>query len=263
MKRYFFILLLNFLAAGCLSSLSLFHRKDFSFPEEIYNRVYSNYKQVRTFRGKGIILVNSVDGKFEANINTTISVKDTLCKVEFDGALGINIATFLILGKKFKLLDEREGILYLGSVDKLNLEDITYIDIPFSDLISLFTGRCNFDKSFYKNRKKVRTNAEFFSLSLIQGEFKLEYFIDQSTGIVKNFTKYKNNKLIYKKDFSNFIRINNAVLPRKTRYTVRNEKGKILTKVTIVYRMQDVNKELNYENFEIEIPENVQVKLLK
>ena len=248
--------------SGCLSSLSPVRKVDYSFPEDVFGIVNSNYRKMETFKGKGNILVNSTEGKFQARINCSVSLKDSMCMVKFDGALGIDIATFLLLDNEFEILASREGILYKGDKDRINLEDITYIDIPVVDFFELFTGLCEIESSFSMN-SDPEVDAENYSITFKKGEFKYTYYIVKNTGVVKKFTKYLNNILIYSKEFSNFRRTGKMVIPRKIVYKVYGLDRKIRTRVTIVYDMQKVNKTLKKTDFEIKLPENIKTEYLR
>ena len=262
MKKILLVLVFLMIFPGCLSSFSVLKKVDFSFPSDVYSIIESNYKMLNTFTGKGFILVNSPEGKFQANLNTSISVKDSLCLLKFTGALGINIAKFLLLKNEFDLLDERENILYKGEKENLNIDEVTYINIPLSDFFDLFTGACNLDGNFVSKREEIVPDPENKSLSLIEGDICIKYEISEMLGIVKKFTKTKNKKLIYTKEFSNFRKLSGVILPQKIVYKITGENYRESTRITIVYRIQKLNKKINKNDFNISLPKNVKVEHL-
>lgn len=245
-----------------MSTFSVLKKVDFSFPSDVYSIVDINYKLLETFNGKGFILVNSPEGKFQANIKTSISVKDSLCILRFTGALGINIAKFLLMKNEFNLLDEREGILYKGKKENLNINVVTYIKIPVSDFFDLFTGSCSIKEDFYSGNEDVISNIENYTLSVIKKNVCYEYEISRMLGIVKKFTKTKNNKLIYSKEFSNFKKIDGVILPQKIVYKIMGESLGRSTRITIVYRIQNLNRKIKKSDFNISLPKNVKIEYL-
>lgn len=259
MKKLLFVfyLFLIVIAIGCSATKPLEEEQSIS-AERIVKRLEANRRKIKSFVGKGTIIVITKELNTRSNFQVEIKRPDSL-KVSFFGPFGIDLAYSLISQKDFQFYDVINNKYYKGKIRPGIIKDLMKINIPYEELIDAVTGSVNLTS-------KLRIEPE--AIQKEEGTYELIYpdSVNQVTStiiinaqnlrILKYLISDFRGKVSYQADYSEFRKVDDVYLP----FNISINDKVNDQKLKIEYRNVELNKLT--DKLKLDIPDDAQVNEL-
>ncbi len=254
LKKFFYSFFIIWFLVSCVPSQEVSEDKVLS-ADRLIKRLEANRRKIKTFRGTGILDIESPELSAKANFEVLLKKPDSL-KLSIFGPLGIDLAHAVIAGKSFIFYDVIRNKIHRGGLDKGALKSIFKIDLSFEDLMDAFAGSVNLtDKLRRVPDDYLVSEIEYvltYSDSLTAKESI--YQVDPENLAITGFKLYINfDELFLEGNYTDFRNFENVPIPYST--LVKNDLKK--QNIKINYRNIEVNKEIN--NFSLSFPDDATV----
>ena len=266
-RQYMLIMLVLIIPAlnFCSSTRhTLVPARTWSNPQEMLNAYNGNFNKLHSFKGRGMLILQSEDFNEKGTVHVIVKMPDSL-KIRIEGPLGIDIASFFIDNSKYLLYLHRVEIVYSGMLDTLNfgylLNQVTGVvlsDNSFGgndlqkEIIGLFTGISSLQEKpvvstgFHESEKGIRVFRSNDMNYQTVFEFPADREILQR---VRIFDRTK-EEIRVEKIFNRYMKQMGVFYPHRIRYTFFREKGQI----ALQYRDIQINSKIGPKEFIIKIP---------
>jgi len=240
-------------AVGCTATKHIEEEQTIS-AERIVKRLEANRRKVKSFVGKGNIIVATKELNTKSSFQVEIKRPDSL-KVSFFGPFGIDLAYSLISQKDFQFYDVINNKYYKGKVRPGIIKDLMKINIPYEELMDAVTGSVNLTS-------KLRIEPSVFPKE--DGTFELLYpdslnnslstiIIDaQNLRVLKFLISDLDGKLFYQADYDGFKKVEDVFLP----FNININDKVNDQKLKIEYRNVELNKLT--DKLKLDIPDDAE-----
>lgn len=222
---------------GCVPSRPDYEEAKYTSSRLII-KLEANRRKIKTFRGTGVINVNSPQAK--ANFEIILKKPDSI-KVSIFGPLGISLAEIFVTKKNFLFYDTMNNNLYEGDVKNDILKRIFKVDISFDELIDAFAGSVNLSEKLGVEPDKYIVNDEQYVMTYIDSlkNNSTTYNINISDLAITDyaFTDLSGKEFV-KGKYTDFKTYEEVPVPYKS--ILENRKGN--QKLEISYRSMEINK---------------------
>ncbi len=232
-------------------------------PREIITAYNDSIEKLQTFKGKGILLIQTTDTNEQGTAHITIKMPDSL-HIRIEGPLGIDVASFFMDKNTYLLYLHRDKIVYNGNVDSLDAPGLLYelagvriAEATFNrrdflhELLSFFTGTTVLNVNslepiaFLENGK----NEALFRHTGTQFQTQFEFPGDRELLQRVSISDHTSDMRV-EKTFNRYIKQQGVIIPRRIRFTFFREKARI----ALQYRTIQINKRIQSNEFTINVP---------
>ena len=120
MTRKLLTVLLGLLLTGCSALLRSSRIDPNATPREIFAQIANNYRGLEAFEGRGRLIIDTPDLKFDAPSLVLLQKPDTLF-IKIEAILGIDVGFFFADGRRFESYSPLENTFFFGEVDAMRL----------------------------------------------------------------------------------------------------------------------------------------------
>ena len=260
------LLIILYTATGCACSALTFLRSSpgaMLTPEEILETYNENYYRLRTFKGKGYLLMQTEEFNEKGTVHVLIKMPDSL-KVKLEGPFGMDVVSLFLDSNEFLLYLHRDEEVFYGRLDTFNLSQllhnltgfplfddaVSFHDIK-KDVVDFFAGVAPLDQEdiIPVNAADSTRRTTIFKMRNASSETMYEFPVDLEL-LHKIQIVDAAQEIRVEKRFSRYSKIRSVHIPRRIRYTFYREKGQI----ALQYFEVQVNKTIKPQEFHIEIP---------
>ncbi len=253
-----FVLVLIAALFSCSSEEKIVRKKRIIPAERLTVKVEANRRKIKTFRGSGVITVNSkqINSKFNFSVEY---IKPDSLKITAFGPFGIDIAQLLLTDEFFNYYDAVANVLYQGKNEEQIIERIFRVPLTQNELKNLMLGKADFSKVLRKNPAEYEFSSGVYSMK----------FTDETSGVTRFYridgkdlalldfelTNSKNEKLL-SASFSKFRKVKN--LNEKFPFRIYVESKKNDAVFEIEYHSVKINEKLS--DLRLLLPADVTIK---
>lgn len=258
MKNYFakilVLLLLAVIVQNCVPSKPNYEERVLT-SDRLIKKLEANRRQIKTFKGTGVIKVNTPQVDAKANFEVMIKKPDSI-KISIFGPFGIDLAEALVTKNEYIFFDIMKNNVYRGSVSQDVLKRIFKVNLTFDELTNAFAGAVNLTD---------KLSSEPDDYNILDDSYILTYrdTINFKESVYKiniddlAITDYNiltlNNDLLLAGRYSDFRKYEDVPVPFQTKVENVDDNQSI----DIEYRRVNVNDEL--KDLKINIPEDANV----
>ncbi len=259
-----FVMLSTIIFSSCSSlMMTRIPAQTWTNPQEIITAYNNSIEKLQTFKGKGILLIQTTDTNEQGTAHVTIKMPDSL-HIRIEGPLGIDVASLFMDKNTYLLYLHRDEIVYNGNVESLDapglLHELTGVRIAeatfnrrdfLEELLSFFTGTkvLNVNSlepiSFLEDGK----NEALFQHTDTQFQTKFEFPGDRELLQRVSISDHA-SEIRVEKTFNRYIKQQGVIIPRRIRFTFFRERGRI----ALQYKTIQINKRIKSKEFNINVP---------
>ncbi|MEW6652450.1 MAG: DUF4292 domain-containing protein [Bacteroidota bacterium] len=256
MKKLLFIFYsaLIVFAVSCTATKPLEEERTIS-AERIVKRLEANRRKVKSFVGKGTIIVITKDVNTRSSFQVEIKRPDSL-KVSFFGPFGIDLAYTLISQKDFQFYDVINNKYYKGKIRPGIIKDLMKINVPYDELMDAVTGSVNLTSKLQIEPAANQNDDETYELiypDSVNNTLSTIIIDAGSLRIIKYLISDMRGKVFYQADYDGFRKVDDVYLPFNISI---NDKANN-QKLRIEYRNIELNKLT--DKLKLDIPDDAQV----
>ncbi len=247
-------LLLAILIIGCVPSKPT--REEQNLPaERLIKKLEANRRRVKTFRGTGVIKVESPQFGATASFEVSLRKPDSI-KINVVGPFGIDLAEALVTTNEFRFYDSMNNRLYKGRSGGKIIKKILKVDLDFNDLMDAFAGAVNLTEKLRRVPDKYLIREESYTLIYVDSLANKisSYYVDPENYTI---TEFKLNTLdkeeVFKGNYYGFREYSGVYVPQRSTIS-NNAKEQTLS---IEYRTVEINEPI--ESFELKVPKDAEV----
>ena len=251
MKLRLFFLAAIILITGCVPSKPV--KEAETMPAEVLvKKLEANRRKIKTFKGTGLLMVNSSQAEMKGNFEVVLKKPDSI-KISVYGPFGIDLAQVLVTKNEFYFMDVLRNDLYTGRLQQDILKKIMKIELSFDDLMDAFAGAVNLTDKLRREPDSIVPGEETYLLTYNDETNlkKSEYSVNIEDLSIISYRLFNGEQLVFQGDYSEFKDFQDVSIPYVTfiENVDRNEN------IRIEYREIYVNEEI--EELSISIPKDV------
>ncbi|MEW6196858.1 MAG: DUF4292 domain-containing protein [Bacteroidota bacterium] len=246
-------ILLGFYLISCAPSKPVMEERILS-ADRLIKKLEANRRKIKTFRGTGIITVNSADLNAKSSFEVLIKKPDSL-KISFYGPFGIDLAQAVITTKDFRFYDIINNTLYQGNVKSGVIKQILKIDLPLDQVVDALAGSVNLTDKLRIEPTSIEYLDDFYKLNYIDSVSMMEqiYLVRSDDLAVSENLIRANGKGLLEGKYSRFNLFEEVPIP----YEINIENTSNKERLKLEYRNVEVNK--NDFNFNLDLPDDVKI----
>ncbi|MBN1300845.1 MAG: DUF4292 domain-containing protein [Melioribacteraceae bacterium] len=223
--------------------------------DRLIKKIEGNRRKIKTFRGTGVINVESSNFSGTANFEVLLKKPDSI-KVSIYGPFGIDLAHSIVTKNDFKFYDVMKNRLYQGRSSDNILREIFKVDLSFDDLIDAFSGSVNLTDKLLREPDEYQAGASLYKLSYNEpgGNNKSVFNVNAENLALESFEKLdSDNRIILESTYKDVKLFDDVPVPYKTdvKYTRLNQR------LSLEYRNIEINKDIN--KLTLRLPNDVNV----
>ncbi|MBD3410278.1 MAG: DUF4292 domain-containing protein [Ignavibacteriales bacterium] len=187
--------------------------------ERLVKKLEANRRRVKTFVGKGTLLIETEDFRNEAFFRVALKKPDSL-NLNVLGPFGIELANALATEEDFKFYDAMNNILYQGAINEEILETIFRVDLTFQELIDAFVGSVNMTDLLYTEPDEYKVDYEEYVLTFVDDKTRVARVFRVSIrdlGVTHYQVLDENGNLLVNAVYEDFEKIEGATIPTRAR----------------------------------------------
>jgi len=223
--------------------------------DRLIKRLEANRRKVKTFRGTGLLNIQSNQLNAKSNFEVMVKKPDTV-KVSFYGPFNIDLAQVLITPTDFQFYDIINNSLYTGKLREGIMKQILKVDMSFDEVLDALTGSVNLTDKLRSEPDLYETTGNNYRLTYIDSVNSINRIflvrandLAISSNILKDF---KNNTLV-EGNYSAFRNIEEVSIPFEINMNDIINKQKL----RVEYRTIEVNK--NVDRLRLDLPNDVRI----
>lgn len=248
----FLLLLIIGFMQGCVPSKPVKEELVLS-ADRLVKRLEANRRQIKTFRGTGVLSIQTPVLNAKSNFEVLIRKPDSI-KVSIFGPFGIDLAQSLITNNSFQFYDVINNRLYSGRLQQGVIKQILKVDISFDELIDALAGSVNLTDKLRREPDKYETDNNFYTLTYVDSLLDREYIytVQLNNLSIRNYKIMKvPEPMILEGNYADFKDFDDVPLPYKIELNYKEKDQKL----DIEYRNISVNQ--NLESLKIDLPSDV------
>jgi outer membrane lipoprotein-sorting protein len=187
--------------------------------ERLVKKLEANRRRVKTFVGKGTLLIETEDFRNEAFFRVALKKPDSL-NLNVLGPFGIELANALATEEDFKFYDAMNNILYQGAINEEILETIFRVDLTFQELIDAFVGSVNMTDLLYTEPDEYKVDYEEYVLTFVDDKTRVARVFRVSIrdlGVTHYQVLDENGNILVNAVYEDFEKIEGATIPTRAR----------------------------------------------
>jgi len=218
-------------------------------PLEIQKKVEKNAALLKTFEGRGKVIIELPGEGYSGNAHILVKNPDSVY-VKLEAVFGIDVGALFIEPQLFAAYAPRENILYYGETKTLDLTDFLHIDLQTEKLPETITGLAKPD---LLTNAVLSWDAGSYLITSVEDSMEVKYWVDAKKNVlIKSEVHDLSGNIILLKEFMRFRKTNGIIIPQTVRYT----RPAARERLTLYYTQQLVNKELAAESFRVKTAKN-------
>lgn len=258
MKKYFanytWIALIIIYISGCAPSTQIDDERVLS-ADRLIKRLEANRRKVKTFRGTGLISIQSREINAKSNFEVLIKKPDSV-KVSFYGPFSIDLAQVLITPNDVQFYDVINNNFYKGKLKDGIMKQVLKIDLSFDEVLDALTGSVNLTDKLRSEPDKYETSGNIYQLTYIDSINSINKIFNVrardlavSSNLIKDF---KNNTLL-ESNYSGFRVIEDVSIP----FEINLNDNSNQQKLNVEYRTIEVNKGI--DRLKLDLPNDIKL----
>jgi outer membrane lipoprotein-sorting protein len=223
--------------------------------ERLIKKIEGNRRKVKTFKGTGVIKIESKQFSGSANFEVQLKKPDSI-KISIYGPFGIDLAHGLISGSDFQFYDVMRNKLYVGTNDKNVLKDLFKIDLSFNELMDAFSGSVNLTDKLLTTPDLFEQGGDEYILSYLDNENNQTstYYINKSDLALTQFeVNSSTKKSIIKSVFNDTKLFDDVPIPYEVEVNYKSNEQKL----SIEYRKIQVN--IDIDKLVLKLPKDIEI----
>ena len=217
---------------------------------QLLDNIQENQHRIQTLNASSRITVDSEEfsGTFFADI--LYNSNDSLL-ISATGPFGIHAGTLFIGRHRFIFNNQIANKFYNGSVEQFRNQQFFQFPLNLSELINIFAAKE--DLSVFRVLNFDVLDDHFY-LKTHRGVIDYEFLIDPDNGQIDKLTASTDGKIMYVREYGDFIRTSGILFPRKITMTRPDEKQAI----AIYYTNIQLNERIDQDKFIIRISDRAE-----
>ena len=167
------------------------------------------------------------------------------------GPFGISAGTLFIGTERFIFYNQIANRFYNGSVDDYRERNFFQFPLKLSELLNVFAGKEHLDAM--KIEAYSLQDDQFFIKSR-RGDIVYEILIEPVNGQITKLIAFSDDKVLYIREYDNFIKDNGIVFPRKISMIRPGESQA----VSIYHTQISVNEPIDKSRFQVRISDRAE-----
>jgi hypothetical protein len=246
--KYFVILIAPFISA-CTSPKLILDKDKIPF-EKLLDFVNQEQNKIQTLQATCRISVDSEEfsGHFFADVYYTTN--DSLL-LSVSGPFGMQAGTLFIGKDRFIFYNQMSNKFFNGTT--VDFEQTNFFQFPLNlkELINVFSGKENLP-SMKIDTYNIKDN--FYYIEAIHSHHQYFLWIDHISGRIKKITMEEQGKVIFSREYANFVEIDGIYFPRQIEM-IRPEQNQA---VSLFYITLKLNDKIDRENFIVNIADHAE-----
>lgn len=220
-------------------------------PQQIQYRVERNLENLRTFQGQARLIIEFGGSGYDGYASVYLIRPDSLF-VKTEAILGIDVGALFLDHRYFAAYAPRDNILYYGERDILRLRDFLDVEIETNELYEALTGLVQVNVNV---TSQLRYDGDQILL-ITKSERGLDkYWISPKNYLVMKGERYDlSGNMILRKELDRVRKNDGHALPQ----TIKITRPKDRERITVVYRRQTLNKEIDPQKFKMKTAKNAE-----
>jgi len=250
LSSVFILSMLSF--TGCAPSKPVYEEKIIS-ADRLIKKIEANRRKIKTFRGTGMLFVESEDLNASANFEVIFKKPDSV-KVSIYGPFGITLAQSLVTDDYFEFYDAIGNKLYRGNNRDGLIEGILKINLSFDELMDAFAGSVNLSDKLSAEPTDMKIREESYLLTYADKIHYSVYDIEKENLAITSYKIYDHTRrLLLEGNYSLFREYSGVPIPKNIKIENRDS-GQNLT---VDYRNIEVNNDI--KRLKILVPNDVKI----
>lgn len=250
---FIIIVSLSIYLSGCSSTKTVVDERVLS-ADRLIKKLEANRRKIKTFRGTGVITINSSELNAKSSFEVLIKKPDSL-KISFYGPFNIDLAQAVVTPQNFSFYDIINNTLYRGNVKSGVMKQILKIDLPLNQVVDALAGSVNLTEKLRLEPTKIEYLDDNYKLTYVDSlAYSEQIFVVRSNdlAISENVVKSKGKNILEGK-YSRFNLYEEVPIP----YEINVENSSNKQRLKLEYRNIEVNK--NDFNFKLDLPDDVKI----
>jgi len=243
------LLLLALLLTGCTNPKFVLDTRQVSF-RQLLDYVENEQQKIQSLQAVSRITIDSKEfsGHFYANI--LYQQSDSLL-ITVNGFFGLDAGNVFIGKDRFIFYNQITNKFYNGTLQDFKTKNFMQFPMTISELSNMLLGKENFTIMKIVDYS-VQQNS--FLIKAQNGDLNYDIWIDDQIGHIFKLHAYKDDQLVFTREYGDFVKQNGVYFPRKIVMTQAEEKQS----VAIYYTELKINREINRNKFNIKISDTAQ-----
>lgn len=237
---------------GCAPSKPVYEEKIIS-ADRLIKKIEANRRKIKTFRGTGMLFVESEELNASANFEIIFKKPDSV-KVSIYGPFGITLAQSLVTDNYFEFYDAMRNRLYRGNNREGLIEGILKINLSFDELIDAFAGSVNLSDKLTAEPTDMKIKDESYTLTYADKIHYSVYEIEKQDLAITSYKIYDHTRrLLLEGNYSLFRDYGGVPIPKNIKIENKDSRQNL----TVDYRNIEVNDEIG--GLKILVPNDVKI----
>jgi hypothetical protein len=243
------LLLVAFFISACTSPKLALDTQKVSF-NELLDFIHNEQEKLKTLDAGCRVSVESEEfnGNFFAQV---YYVKTDSLLLSVSGPFGIQAGTLFIGKERFVFYNQLSNKFYNGTISDFENSMFFQFPLKLNELVNIFAGREEIP-TMKINEYTIVDGA--FLIRAQNGGIDYNIHVDNTTGHIIKTTAYKDNEVLYTKEYSSFIKKSDLYFPQKIRMIRPGENQA----VSIYYTRVTLNEYIDPESFIVNIADHAE-----
>ena len=239
------------LLTGCagLYQPSVFNNAPVTF-ERLRQLSRQNEHQIKTLEGWAKLTIKSPMQGFSADTHVMMIKPDSIY-FKIEAAFGIDVGVFFADRSRYLLYTPMQNLSYSGSVDSLQKSPFIDLDITYDQLLRSVSGS---EHLINLDDRQIIKNDDNITLTGTENGLTYQYTFHPRYGYITRLEiTGPDGELVARHEYGRFTKINGVRVPLSIRI-IRPERQEMLS---LFYSRLRINKKINKDRFDINLPKNV------
>lgn len=218
-----------------------------AWPEEVFLRVAENYRNIKSFRGAGRLVIDTPEMQTQAPATILVRKPDSMF-IKLEAVFGIDVGFFFADGKNFETYSPLENTYFFGEISQMQALLLFQMDVTYDELMSGAMGTVlpPFDSSF-----AMTIEDQAYRFDGRRDQWQISYWVDPERGAVTKAEQRDETGTLYaRQTFRSFRKVKGIWLPR----LIQIDKPQARERLTIFYESMDLNTAIAGKEFSVRVP---------
>lgn len=218
-----------------------------AWPEEVFLRVAENYRNIKSFRGAGRLIIDTPEMQTQAPATILVSKPDSMF-IKLEAVFGIDVGFFFADGRNFETYSPLENTYFYGEISQMQALLLFQMDVTYDELMSGAMGTVlpPFDTTF-----AMTIEDDAYRFDGRREQWQISYWVDPKRGAVTKAEQRDAAGALYaRQTFRSFRSVKGVWLPR----LIQIDKPQARERLTIFYESMNLNTAIDGKEFSMRVP---------